>query len=351
MVAAVARLADLTRDQMAEDAKSSERIEGEEAIIRVLAPLAAGYPGALGLEDDCALIAPKPGTELVLKTDPVAEGVHFLADDAPEDVAWKALAVNVSDLAAKAAGPLGLPDGAVVPRGAATAWLARFAAGLRAAQAASAATSSAATPTGGRDRSRSPSASSARSRQAAWSAAARRGRAITCSSREPSATPHSGWRCAKTRAGRRLGSRAGRGRAPAAAATSPTTAARPRAGTARACRRRNGFVGRARQGPGAHVQGERLWRPRPAVRPARPGGRRQGARRRPRLGERIATGGDDYEVLAAVPAAKASAFRSDALATGVPVARIGEALSGAGVAIEGPDGRPLDLVRPGWDHF
>ena len=47
-------------------------------------------------------IAPEPGTELVLKTDPVAEGVHFLADDAPEDIAWKALAVNVSDLAAKA---------------------------------------------------------------------------------------------------------------------------------------------------------------------------------------------------------------------------------------------------------
>ena len=72
-----------------------ERLNGEEAIIRVLAPLARGAPGAFGLEDDCALIAPKPGTELVLKTDPVAEGVHFLADDAPEDIAWKALAVNV----------------------------------------------------------------------------------------------------------------------------------------------------------------------------------------------------------------------------------------------------------------
>ena len=62
-----------------------------------------GDPGAFGLKDDCAVITPAPGTELVLKTDPVAEGVHFLPGDAPQDIAWKALAVNVSDLAAKGA--------------------------------------------------------------------------------------------------------------------------------------------------------------------------------------------------------------------------------------------------------
>jgi thiamine-monophosphate kinase len=69
------------------------------------------------------------------------------------------------------------------------------------------------------------------------------------------------------------------------------------------------------------------------------------------LARHIAAGGDDYEILAAVPAAKACVFQSDALAAGVPVTRVGEAFSGAGVAIEGPDGRPLDLARPGWDHF
>ena len=82
-------------------------LQGEEAIIALLAPLTRGHAGAFDLKDDCALLTPEPGTELVLKTDPVAEGVHFLSGDAPQDIAWKALAVNVSDLAAKGAAPLG----------------------------------------------------------------------------------------------------------------------------------------------------------------------------------------------------------------------------------------------------
>ncbi|MEZ5853591.1 MAG: hypothetical protein R3D67_02165 [Hyphomicrobiaceae bacterium] len=65
-------------------ADNDEHVAGEEAIIQTyLEPLAAGFAGALGLKDDCAVIAPSPGHEFVLKTDPVAEGIHFLADDAP----------------------------------------------------------------------------------------------------------------------------------------------------------------------------------------------------------------------------------------------------------------------------
>src|SRR6185503_11426299 len=115
---------------MATDIKQNDPVPGEEAIIRVLAPLAQGFAGAFGLQDDCALITPAPGTELVLKVDPVAEGVHFLADDAPEDIAWKALAVNVSDLAAKAARPLAYLMALSFPAAPGVAWLARFAAGL-----------------------------------------------------------------------------------------------------------------------------------------------------------------------------------------------------------------------------
>ena len=112
-------------------------LSGEEAIIQsFLAPLAAGYPGAFGLRDDCAAITPTPGHDLVVKTDPVAAGVHFLPDDAPEDVAWKALAVNVSDLAAKGAVPRVYLMALSFPEAPARQWMRRFADGLAAAQAA-----------------------------------------------------------------------------------------------------------------------------------------------------------------------------------------------------------------------
>ena len=121
---------------MTDDEQHSDALHGEEAIIALLAPLAEGHPGALGLKDDCALLAPPPGTELVLKTDPIAEGVHFLAGDTPEDIAWKALAVNVSDIAAKGARPLGYLMALSFPQPPAHAWMSRFADGLRAAQQA-----------------------------------------------------------------------------------------------------------------------------------------------------------------------------------------------------------------------
>ena len=68
-------------------------------------PRASPAPSASRTTARC--ITPAPDTDLVLKTDPVAEGVHFLASDAPQDIAWKALAVNASDIAAKGARPLG----------------------------------------------------------------------------------------------------------------------------------------------------------------------------------------------------------------------------------------------------
>lgn len=64
-------------------------------------------PAARGLADDAAVLE-QGGTSLVLTHDMIVEGVHFLADDPPGDVAWKAVAVNLSDLAAKGATPLGL---------------------------------------------------------------------------------------------------------------------------------------------------------------------------------------------------------------------------------------------------
>lgn len=97
-------------------------------------PLAAGYPGAFGLVDDCAAIAPPPETDLVVKTDPVRAGVHFLVDDDPADIAWKALAVNVSDLIAKGAQPLVYLMALSFPEAPSRRWLEAFTRGLREAQ-------------------------------------------------------------------------------------------------------------------------------------------------------------------------------------------------------------------------
>ena len=110
-------------------------VHGEEDIIQTyLRPLAAAWPGALDLRDDCAAITPAPGQDLIVKTDPIRAGVHFFADDAPADIAWKALAVNVSDLAAKASRPLAYTMALSFPEAPARGWLAAFAAGLGEAQ-------------------------------------------------------------------------------------------------------------------------------------------------------------------------------------------------------------------------
>lgn len=61
------------------------------------------HPGAAGLRDDTAMIGGH-----VVTTDTLVEGVHFLPTDAPEDVAWKLVATNLSDLAAKGAVPAGI---------------------------------------------------------------------------------------------------------------------------------------------------------------------------------------------------------------------------------------------------
>ena len=79
---------------------------GEDDLIgRYFKPIATD-PGALGLADDAAILK-VGGDDLVITTDAVVEGVHFLSGDPPETVARKALRVNLSDLAAKGATPAG----------------------------------------------------------------------------------------------------------------------------------------------------------------------------------------------------------------------------------------------------
>lgn len=80
--------------------------EGEfDLIARIRQRGTARGDVVLGIGDDCALLAPPPGMQLAVTMDTLNAGVHFPADTAPADIGWKALAVNLSDLAAMGAQP------------------------------------------------------------------------------------------------------------------------------------------------------------------------------------------------------------------------------------------------------
>ena len=101
-----------------------------DLIAKLFAPIAG--PGGLGLLDDAALLKPAPGKDLVLTKDALVEGVHFFAEDAPASIARKALRVNLSDLAAKGARPTGFLLALGRGKRQDDAWLADFAGGLAA---------------------------------------------------------------------------------------------------------------------------------------------------------------------------------------------------------------------------
>lgn len=92
-------------------------------------PLRPGSPAALGVGDDCALLAPAPGMQLAISTDMLVEGRHFFAGADPRQLGHKCLAVNLSDLAAMGAKPLAFTLALALPAPD-EAWLAPFAQGL-----------------------------------------------------------------------------------------------------------------------------------------------------------------------------------------------------------------------------
>jgi len=113
---------------------ANENRPGEDTLIeRYFAPLAG--PGGLNLRDDAALLVPPEGCELVTTVDMVVSGVHFFADDPPDAIAEKALGVNLSDLAAKGADPIGFLLAIALPSDWTEDWLAHFSQGLGAAAA------------------------------------------------------------------------------------------------------------------------------------------------------------------------------------------------------------------------
>src|SRR5436190_4645608 len=109
-------------------ADRQENASGEDSLIaRYFRPLATD-PGAFNLDDDAAALK-SSGDDIVVTTDAIVEGVHFLPDDPPDTVARKALRVNLSDLAAKGAVPAGFVL-TLALRNPDDSWLKPFAAAL-----------------------------------------------------------------------------------------------------------------------------------------------------------------------------------------------------------------------------
>jgi thiamine-monophosphate kinase len=329
-------------------------LQGEDAIIALLAPLTQGFPGAFGLKDDCALLTPAAGTELVLKTDPIAEGVHFLAGDAPQDIAWKALAVNVSDLAAKGAAPLGYLMALSFPAAPALGWMRDFADGLRTAQ------EHFGCHLMGGDSDRRPGPmtiaisiiGSVPKGSMVRRTSALAGDAVFVSgtigdaglglelARDPKAQAELGlsaaeadylWRRYRRPEPRLALAEALRQYACAAMDVSD--------GLIKDCDRLLRASG---------VAGELIACDVPLSEAAR-GVLVRGGRRL----DQLITAGDDYEVLATVPPDRSAAFAAAAAAAAIPVTRIGTISAGPpALTVKGADGRPLVLPqRTGWDHF
>jgi thiamine-monophosphate kinase len=333
--------------------KTESRVTGEEAIIQgFLAPLARGFPGAFGLKDDCALLTPEPGTELVLKTDPIAEGVHFMPDDAAGDVAWKALAVNVSDLAAKGATPIGYLMALSFPAAPAIAWLAAFAEGLGDAQ------QQFGCHLMGGDTDRRPgpitititAVGSVPQGRMVRRDAARSGDALFVSGTLGDAALG-----LLLRRNSRLAATWGLSTADGEHLHRRYLRPEPRLGFGHALREHAsaamdisdglakdlGRMCRA-SGCGARVQLADL--PLSAA-------TRQALAADNKLMLAIAAGGDDYEVLSAVAPEKASDFVAAATRGGVAVTRIGTLTDSNDVRLEGSDGLPVAFPSSGWDHF
>lgn len=326
-------------------------LTGEDALIQeFLAPLAAAMPGAHGLTDDCASLTPPPGKDLVLKTDPVRAGVHFFADDDPADIAWKALAVNASDLAAKGATPLVYMLGLSFPQYPERGWMAAFVRGLREAQ-----TEFGCSLVGG-DTDRAPGPISA---------------AVTIIGSVPAGrmVPRGGARAgdalyvsgtigdAALGLALRQGASPGPGVSPGEAQALIGRYLRPQPRLALAQALLDHASAAMDVSDGLVKDAARLCRAsgvggtlRLAAVPLGAAARRL-AGNDPTLLPRLVTAGDDYEILCAVPAAAERGFVAAAALAQVQVVRIGELQPGDGLTVVGLDGVDMPIARGGWDHF
>jgi thiamine-monophosphate kinase len=323
------------------------RPDEDNLISRFFAPIAG--PAALGLLDDAALLIPPPRHDLVLTVDGLVGGVHFFADDPPGDIARKALRVNLSDLAAKGAAPLGFLLTLALPDDWTSEWLEAFAKGLGADADLHGC------PLLGGDTVKTPgpltlsitALGAAPSGRMAKRTGVRPGDLLYVSGTIGDAA---------------LGLKLRLGQGPDLAephrqhlldryllplprlALAAAMAAHAHAGMDVS----DGFVGDLTKmlrvsGVGAGVALGKL--PLSAAAEA-------AIALDPALFEIAATGGDDYEIIAAVPPASAEAFEAAARAAGVAVTRVGEAVKGASPPhFIGRDGAEFTFARGAFSHF
>ncbi len=326
---------------------------GEADIIQgFFAPLAAGFDGAFGLKDDAAAITPPPGCDLVVTVDAIAAGVHFFPQDDASDIGWKALAVNVSDLIAKGAAPHAYVMSLAFPDMPDNTWLLGFATGLAEAQRAFGVTLI------GGDTDRRPGPLSVTITAVGFVPA---GRIV----RRATAMVGDHVFVSGTLGDSVLGLQL-RWEAAAGAPFTVSTAhrshligryLRPRPPLALVPALRefasasmdisDGLVKDLTRmvdasGVGALIDTEAF--------PLSDAARAVVALKLSEMAT-IATGGDDYQVLATVSPPNVAGFTAAAAAAGVAVTEIGRIMDGHGVTILGPDGNPVSFARAGYDHF
>jgi thiamine-monophosphate kinase len=314
------------------------------AIARYFAPLAR-HPGAFGLRDDLAWLDARVARRLVLKTDAVVVGVHTLQRDSPALIARKALRVNLSDLAGKGARPVGYMLALMLPPSTDAAWLAQFAAGLRADQDRFGISLL------GGDMTRTPGppaisitvVGEAQPGPPLLRSGARAGDAVYVSGTIGDAA---------------LGLRALRGRLPKLAArhrrflVNRYHLPEPRLALGSAIARfahaamdiSDGLVGDLghickASGLGAEIDLHAV----PVSTAARAAGRDYAALR--------ITGGDDYELLFTAPAGAETRLAAIGAQSGIPVTRIGRTILGRGVRVIAGHGKVIAVGKGGWRHF
>jgi thiamine-monophosphate kinase len=325
----------------------SPRLGEDDLIARYFAPLAG--PAGLGLRDDAALMRPPAGEDLVLTADALVAGVHFFADDPPGAIARKALRVNLSDLAAKGARPLGFLLTLALPGDWREDWLAAFAGGL----GADASTYDC--PLIGGDTVATPG-------PLMLSVTAIGSVPVGRMARRTGVKPGDRLYVTGTIGDAAIGLRVRQGRGPdipqvdKAFLVERYLTPEPRLKLIGAMAAHatggmdvsDGFAGDltkmlAASGVSARVPVFRL----PLSRAAR-----AAIAADPGLFEVAATGGDDYELLASAASAAAPAFEAAAAAVGVPLTFIGEAAEGRRPpSFIGPDGNPVAFARGAYSHF